>query len=278
MLFITNRASTSTKPQTFESGQVVNTFGNLELVKNNKWSTVNKQLVKIAQISQDNELLKSNEKFMFDTLKEQCLIAGDRLFEIGKGICLKLIKEMDNNDENGVNFFDDLSNPNESSPNEVHCVGRICCENDEKLGLGSTILMGTDDATVRTVRLNFQKLNSLGIFPGQTVTVQGINPRGEIMFASNIFTERELTYADPPELIEPLNVVLAAGPFTLSNDLTYGPLHELMGYCKQNEPNVLILMGPFLDADHSLIVDGVLAETFDAFFEKMIVGIMEAVG
>lgn len=141
------------------------------------------------------------------------------------------------------------------------------------------MLIGTDDSKLRTVRLNFNQISACSLFPGQTVMINGINPRGDTLYVNEILTERKLTIPVPPiTLNNSINMCIVSGPYTLKDDLTYEPLHDFMAYCKQNQPDVLIMIGPFLDAEHSLLVDCVLAESYESFFEKMIIGIMDAIG
>ncbi|CAG2066007.1 unnamed protein product [Timema podura] len=72
----------------------------------------------------------------------------------------------------------------------------------------------------------------------------------------------------------PLHVLVAAGPYTQTDTLTYEPLEDILQHVKVNKPHVLILIGPFVDSTHPHIVDGSFAETFESFFEKIIDGIM----
>lgn len=130
----------------------------------------------------------------------------------------------------------------------------------------------------RTVRLNFSKTKSVGVFPGQVVMVSGMNPKGDIFMVEELYTEQNLQPPKPPTIAEQLSFVIAAGPYTQDDDLVYDPLQDLVVYLKENKPNVLILCGPFMEAEHKLISDNItLAETFEVFFEKMITGIVEAV-
>lgn len=68
----------------------------------------------------------------------------------------------------------------------------------------------------------------------------------------------------------PLHVVIASGPFTQSDTLTYQPLEDLVVYVQEHQPHVLILIGPFLDALHPQVIDGSLAQTFDEIFENIV--------
>ena len=54
--------------------------------------------------------------------------------------------------------------------------------------------------------------------------------------ADNIDKYRQLTQS------KAIEIVLAAGPYTLDSDLTYQPLEELLKTCTKQRPDVLILV------------------------------------
>jgi DNA polymerase alpha subunit B len=64
--------------------------------------------------------------------------------------------------------------------------------------------------------------------------------------------------------------VVAAGPFTTTEDLSYEPLAALLEYCTAHRPDVLILVGPFVDAEHPLVRDGTLDETFEEVYASRV--------
>uniref|UniRef100_A0A1I8PTT3 DNA polymerase alpha subunit B n=1 Tax=Stomoxys calcitrans TaxID=35570 RepID=A0A1I8PTT3_STOCA len=161
----------------------------------------------------------------------------------------------------------------------IKTIGIIHSDYDGPLDPSSTILVGSDESMCHTVRLNFSKTKSVGVFPGQVVMVTGMNPKGDVLMVEEVITEQNLQPPKPPQIADRLSFVIAAGPYTHDDDLVYDPLQDLVMYLKENRPNVLILCGPFMEADHKIINDNVtLAETFEAFFEKMITGIVEAIG
>lgn len=259
------------------------TFGNSTLLANTNWDKHYKQDIDIFQISSNdsNSLLATNESYMFDPLLEKCLFARDNLYGIAKDIYMKqfeILRQSTNDSEIAPQPFTDLCYPNIPGPEPVKCVGRICCDNEGKLDASSTLLIGTDDTKLRSVHLNFSRVKSFAVIPGQTVMVKGVNPRGDVFYVNEIMNEITLNLPKCAQLSEPLSMVVASGPFTKPNDILYEPMHELIQYCQVNKPNVLIINGPFLDADNQVIATGDLPESFAAFFEKMIVGIVDAIG
>lgn len=234
------------------------------------------QNVKIVPFSDNNKTLSPNVNYMYDTLLEKCTIAADRIFDIGKDICIKLIQ--DRPTEYNEELYDNMSHVDIPHQTTIKCIGRICSDSDCELALHSTIIVGADEMKLRTARMNFNRMKSFSLFPGQTVLAKGFNPRGDTFFVDEIFAERNLKYADTPKLDENLYIAVAAGPYTFANDLNYEPINDLLAYCIKHKPDVLILIGPFLDADHRLVQDCSMKCSFETYFDNLISRIMEAIG
>ena len=67
-----------------------------------------------------------------------------------------------------------------------------------------------------------------------------------------------------------MSMVVAVGPFTLSEDLEYAPLAALLAVCRQRRPDVLVVLGPFVDAEHPLLTQGTVDLTFEDIFESQV--------
>jgi DNA polymerase alpha subunit B len=55
---------------------------------------------------------------------------------------------------------------------------------------------------------------------------------------------------------KPLRIVTACGPFTTSNNVAYLPLNDLLQVVIDQKPDVLMLVGPFVDASHPQFAQG----------------------
>ena len=53
-----------------------------------------------------------------------------------------------------------------------------------------------------------------------------------------------------------VQVIVACGPFTVDNELSYPALKDLMAAVKKDEPHALILAGPFINQNHEDIQNG----------------------
>lgn len=49
---------------------------------------------------------------------------------------------------------------------------------------------------------------------------------------------------------KPLQVIIACGPFTVNNELSYAALKDLMAVVQRDKPHALILAGPFINQNH----------------------------
>ena len=68
-----------------------------------------------------------------------------------------------------------------------------------------------------------------------------------------------------------LNLMVACGPYTLSDDLEFAPLVELITQINLVSPNLVILMGPFVDARNKRIENGDLVDyTFQEQFDLVL--------
>ncbi|KAJ7373411.1 DNA polymerase alpha subunit B [Desmophyllum pertusum] len=75
---------------------------------------------------------------------------------------------------------------------------------------------------------------------------------------------------------EPFLVSVAAGPFTTSDSLLYEPLADLMKTVQNDKPDLLILLGPFVDSKHDQIINGDLEEPFEDLFDRQVQQIVKA--
>ncbi|KAH8407200.1 hypothetical protein KR222_010321 [Zaprionus bogoriensis] len=254
-------------------GDIVDTFGHPKLLAASTWQSQVEQALPVVQklLHNDTPLTAANLSYMNDLLYERCEDLQDRLVDIGQALVEKKL---------GAKGAAECSwYPQDrhtlDALHVLHAVGMIHSDDDGPLDAHSALLavLDTDE---KFLALNFSKLKSTSIFPGQVVLAKGFIPRGDTFVVEEIYTDRKLSPPPPLKLDRDLQFVVAAGPYTHSTDLFYDPLHDLLKYLKEHRPDVLLLTGPFVDAEHKLV--GEMAETFDSFFEKMVAGIMDVVG
>ncbi|XP_023168468.2 DNA polymerase alpha subunit B [Drosophila hydei] len=260
--------STNGKP-----GDIVDTFGHPKLITACTWQSKIEQALPVVQklLHNDVPLTIANLRYMNDLLYDRCDDLHDRVVDIGQALVDKKL--------GSIGAAECSWYPQDrhtlDALHVLHAVGMIHSDDDGPLDAHSALLavLNTDE---KCLALNFSQIKSASIFPGQVVLAKGFIPRGDTFVVEEIYTDRKLTPPPPLKVDRDVQFVVAAGPYTHSTDLFYDPMHQLLKYLQEHRPDVLLLTGPFLDAEHTLV--GELAETFESFFEKMIAGIMEAVG
>lgn len=120
------------------------------------------------------------------------------------------------------------------------------------------------------------------------IGVEGHNPSGHCLVASRVIDSFPLSNSvhprdqdapsakriaiDQASQMKPLprtgkaiSMLIAAGPFTTTDNLAFQPLAELLVYAKKKQVNNILLMGPFVDSEHPQIKSG----TVDRFYEEI---------
>merc|ERR1712241_250323 len=77
------------------------------------------------------------------------------------------------------------------------------------------------------------------------------------------------------KLRQELQIVVAAGPYTTSDNFKYEPLQDLLAYVSKNNPHILVLCGPFVDVKHPKLES--CEATFDSLFGTVMKSVAEAV-
>ncbi|KAJ3358189.1 DNA-directed DNA polymerase alpha subunit pol12 [Allomyces javanicus] len=164
--------------------------------------------------------------------------------------------------------IDELSNPSYPSQSPVYVVGRIVvAEEGRKLTPNALVIECSRKFNgVRTPLFLDSALPSDSLFPGQVVALHGTNPAGMAFHVHRIL---HLPLLDPPttrarDLLQlapvrsntPQSMLVAAGPFTTTDNLAYEPIADLAALIRTHRPHVVLLLGPFVDDRHPLLVRG----------------------
>nr|CAG4641779.1 EOG090X07VJ [Eurycercus lamellatus] len=208
--------------------------------------------------------LTSQVKYMFSRLRDKYNVLEDQILDIGNIIAdeLKIEEWQPNNKLQSETF---------------RTIGRICCDatSGARLNASSLLLEGDRDiSSGQSVPLDVSQVKDYSFFPGQIVALEGSNPTGKKVVVSAVKTPPlGPTPKTDVDLDGPLNVMVACGPFTLSDDLDFAPLSDLISRIQAVRPHLVILMGPFLDARNKKIESGDLERTyqeeFDFHFDKL---------
>lgn len=163
----------------------------------------------------------------------------------------------------------------------VQCVGRVCCDSVGRLNAASVLLEGSRElAGAAVLKLDLSNVSDYALFPGQVIGVSGVNTNGSTLVAEKLVAGRVPPFLDHPITISqqtgPVQLVVACGPFTTSDNLLYEPLQDLLNAIARDPPHVLILLGPLLDGNHPLLLDGSVTETYQAVINRVLATVMTA--
>ncbi|XP_060935756.1 DNA polymerase alpha subunit B [Limanda limanda] len=246
-------------------GEVVVTFG---AVQGTRWvgrkdpgAGVQLQLLESSEDS-----LRCSYKFMFQRLRDVRNVLTDKIEELGESL-----KSHFNIEE-----FSPVSLPAQDS---MTVLGQVCCDSNGKLNAQSVLLEAGPEQGGQQVPVDLSELKEYSLFPGQVVVMEGMNTTGRKLVASKLYQSVPLPFYTPEikmEMDEELmNVLVACGPFTTSDTLTFDPLLDLISIIVRDRPDVCLLLGPFVDSKHEQIEKAQVTETFEAIFSRCIESIVD---
>lgn len=113
--------------------------------------------------------------------------------------------------------------------------------------------------------LNMDNIENFSLFNSQVVVFKGLN-------TPTHFVVKEI-YQIPHQirelkLVKDIHIVVATGPFTMPENNLYEPLADLLKYITETEPDVVVLLGPFLDSQQPGTIQ--INEEYDSFFNSII--------
>ena len=220
-----------------------------------------------VKLSSKSDLERFSYKPMKMQLSEASEILDDRIDEF-----MGLVQAHHNLEDSA------FGNAASKSTSEIVVVGRVASDTPEgKLNIASLVLetsrrMG---AGLR-VPLKVDAIPSYEFFPGQIVAVRGINASGDYFSATEMLEIPLLAVAsslpsaldsnnerlgmtedsDTDSTTNALNILISSGPYTADDNLDFEPLNTLCEKAAETYADVLILIGPLLDAEHPLIATG----------------------
>lgn len=239
----------------------------------------------------DFENMAQRYRYMFTTLDERAKGRDRHVQKLMEDMCAM------------ANIpVEDLQSIGKPSNDLVWVCGTVCCESSEgKMNKVSVLLEGSRRDGGRRVKLNLKEVESYSLFPGQIILAEGISTHGREMIVKRIIegVPCPLPTSTPSKLLEyhhqksyqnsmPISITVASGPFTTSDILDYQPLMDLFKtHIVAKQPDVLVLIGPFVDINQKLLSSGLIelpesegfdrAVSYELVFVKMISEMIELV-
>lgn len=246
-------------------GEVVTTFG---AVQGTRWAGRKAPGlgVQVELLEGPEDSLHSSYKYMFQRLRDVRNVLTEKIEELGESLKSHF----------SIEEFSPVSLPAQDS---ITVLGQICCDSNGKLNAQSVLLEAGPEQGGHQVPVDLSELREYSLFPGQVVMMEGMNTTGRKLVASKLYEGVPLPFYTPEvkmEMDEELvNVLVACGPYTPSDSLTFDPLLDLINIIVRDRPDVCLLLGPFVDSKHEQIEKAQVTETFEAIFSRCIESIVE---
>ncbi|ERE77902.1 DNA polymerase alpha subunit B-like protein [Cricetulus griseus] len=244
-------------------GEVVTTFGSAQGVS---WSGRGGSASVSLKVIGYPEPLTSSYKTMFQQLSDVREVLTCKIEELGSEL----------KEHYKIEAFTPLLEP---AQEPVILLGQIGCDSNGKLNSKSVILEGDREHSSGTqIPVDLSDLKEYSLFPGQVVIMEGFNTTGRRFTATKLYEGVPLPFYQPTEEdadFEQTMVLVACGPYTTSDSITYDPLLDLITIINHDRPDVCILFGPFLDAKHEQVENCQLTSPFEDVFKQCLRTVIE---
>lgn len=252
-----------------KSGEVVASFGPVTSVI---WEGSSLTQCCVAR-GQANPCIRKSDKYkyMMQKIKRKAEVLNDIIEDMSKTL----------QEKHNIESISHLALPIQDSETVV---GRICCDSNGRLNAQSVMMEGSVESSAgKQVAVSLAEVREYSLFPGQVVAMDGVNSAGVKFVASKIYpgVSGEFSASGSSEGKGDIHLLVAAGPFSTSDNLSLEPLEDLIRVIKKTRPDACILMGPFVDVEHGQVKDGSLTESYDKVFSDVIQAIIrktESVG
>ncbi|XP_028711773.1 DNA polymerase alpha subunit B [Peromyscus leucopus] len=244
-------------------GEVVTTFGSAQGVS---WSGRGGSASVSLKVMGYPEPLTGSYKAMFQQLSDIREVLTCKIEELGSEL----------KEHYKIEAFTPLLEP---AQEPVILLGQIGCDSNGKLNSKSVILEGDREHSSGTqIPVDLSDLKEYSLFPGQVVIMEGFNTTGRRLTATKLYEGVPLPFYQPTEEdgdCEQTMVLVACGPYTTSDSITYDPLLDLIAIINHDRPDVCILFGPFLDAKHEQVENYQLTSPFEDVFKQCLRTVIE---
>uniref|UniRef100_A0A674GD90 DNA polymerase alpha subunit B n=1 Tax=Taeniopygia guttata TaxID=59729 RepID=A0A674GD90_TAEGU len=159
----------------------------------------------------------------------------------------------------------------------VTVLGQIGCDGNGKLNTKSVLLVGDrEHSGGAEVPLDLSELPEYSLFPGQVVALEGTNSTGRRMVVTKLYEGVPLPFHTPTEpMAEQRMVLVACGPFTPSDSITFEPLSDLLEVVARDRPDVCILVRTINLINHEYLITSILLSPFSDVFRLCLGTIIE---
>ncbi|XP_068922369.1 DNA polymerase alpha subunit B isoform X1 [Petaurus breviceps papuanus] len=244
-------------------GEIVTSFGSTQGMS---WSGKGGSGSLRVKVLDASRAITGPYKSMFQKLSDIREVLTCRIEELGCEL-----KEL-----HKIEAFSPISVP---AQEPVTLLGQIGCDSNGKLNPKSVILEGDREHSLGVqIPVDLSELKEYSLFPGQVVVMEGTNTTGKKFIATKLYEGVPLPFYQPTEEdgdSEQRMILVACGPYMTSDSVTYDPMIDLMSVINRDQPDVCILLGPFLDAKHEQVENCQLTTTYEDVFRKYLWMVIE---
>ncbi|KIR52809.1 DNA polymerase alpha subunit B [Cryptococcus gattii Ru294] len=227
-----------------------------------------------------------NYRYMFEKLSERSEALDDAIDEYADAIKDAYgLSELGDphfvSDESIYTVGRILSNTTSSKSDKVALKNSFHLQSSRLIGAGKRIALELLEEKLQ-VRGGAPGVKGFSLYSGCLVCIKGRNGGGSKFVAEEILLLPPSLLPQTPasELIdfqygdkmkgEPLSLVVAAGPYTVNENLLFEAFETLVDKVLEDRPDVFILLGPFIDSQHPIIKSCAVTETPQEIFRKQI--------
>lgn len=253
-----------------DSGKILLTFGK----SLSNWKSA-LQTKTVVQKGEQNHINK-DASYGFELLPDKVKTLQSISRDVGRELCT-IWHSAENKDISYTCFT------NIKCQKPVRTWGRIHCEKNSNSQStiylkGCTASFEQKDSSVERIEnqteLNLSKIPNYSLYPGQILAIEATNPTGNTLVVSQIFDGHLLKRTQKNPLKQTLRLAVASGPFSTLDNLHCDPLWDLVEKVVEDEPNVLILGGPFIESSHPQLKQ-YKTMTFQEHFAAIITKLMD---
>jgi hypothetical protein len=201
---------------------------------------------------------------------------NSRLEDMSQKILKQYFKDNDHDkDDDNMDMEDIFEQVGVPRQSVQFNVGRICNESHSgKINATTILLEGSrSGSNGARISVDVSRLENYSLYPGQIVGVKGMNLSGRKIMAEEIIEGVETNNDDQMvktkrSILKEMNktargtkIFTVAGPYT-TEDLEYKPLENLFEKVVMEKPDVVIMMGPFVDMRMEKIANGEMTVEF----------------
>eukprot|EP00051_Salpingoeca_urceolata_P011206 m.138387 g.138387 ORF g.138387 m.138387 type:complete len:594 (+) comp17028_c0_seq4:157-1938(+) len=248
------------------------------------------------QMAVDPHCVRAAYPFMFEKLLDRSEILDDRIETMGNRIVKEfgLLKPKPVAESDGAAAADateaeapSLAHVALPVQEEAVIVGRVCCDaaGKARLNAQSVMLEGSrDTSNGARVQLDLSAVRDFSVFPGQIVAAKGTNSTGTFFTPSDTLYPgalakpassspdalREFYFSGADNGTKAIDIFVATGPYSTTENLEYDPLSALVSTIRAESPDVVILLGPFVDSEHPQVKEADLNMTYEEVYDHVV--------